>query len=109
VLSVLDKRYGTQKSIIPARLTPDMTVSELVDSFSGCAFGAGRIYEAVDIYREMINDGECTKFFGLAGAMVPAGMRQIVSDMIRDEEIDILVSTGANLVHDISSQWTSPL
>ena len=28
-------------------------------------------------------------------------MRQIVSDMIRDEEINILVSTGANLVHDI--------
>jgi len=33
--------------------------------------------------------------------MVPAGMRHIVSDMIRDREIDILVSTGANLVHDI--------
>jgi len=57
--------------------------------------------KAVDIYREMINDRECTKFFGLAGAMVPAGMRHIVSDMIRDREIDILVSTGANLVHDI--------
>ena len=33
--------------------------------------------------------------------MVPAGMRHIVSDMIRDREIDVLVSTGANLVHDI--------
>ena len=43
----------------------------------------------------------CTKFFGLAGAMVPAGMRNIVSDMIRGGEIDILVSTGANLVHDM--------
>jgi deoxyhypusine synthase len=89
------------KPIIPARITENMSVAELVDSFSGCAFGAGRIYEAVDIYRQMINDRECTKFFGLAGAMIPAGMRHIVSDMIRDWEIDILVSTGANLVHDI--------
>lgn len=89
------------KPIRPAKITPGMTVNQLIDSFSGCAFGAGRIYEAVEIYREMINDRECTKFFGLAGAMVPAGMRQIVSDMIRDGEIDILVSTGANLVHDI--------
>ena len=90
-----------QRPIIPAKITQDMTIAQLTDAFSGCAFGAGSLFEAVDIYREMVNDRECTKFFGLAGAMVPAGMRQIVSDMIRDEQIDILVTTGANLVHDI--------
>ncbi|MDP3105283.1 MAG: deoxyhypusine synthase [Candidatus Methanoperedens sp.] len=83
------------------KITRDMTVKQLVNSLSGAAFGAGRLSEAVDIYREMVSDNECTKFFGLAGAMVPAGMRQVVSDMIRDGDIDILVSTGANLVHDI--------
>jgi deoxyhypusine synthase len=90
-----------KRPIRHAKIGRDMTVSELVEAFSGCAFGAGRLFEAVDIYREMVNDGECTKFFGLAGAMVPAGMRQVVSGMIRDREIDILVTTGANLVHDI--------
>lgn len=90
-----------EKPIIPAKITHDMTVRQLVDSFSNCAFGAGRLSEAADIYREMVRDSECTKFFGLAGAMVPAGMRQIVSDAIRDGDIDILVTTGANLVHDL--------
>ncbi len=90
-----------KRPIKHAKIGCDMTVSELVEAFSGCAFGAGRLFEAVDIYREMVNDRECTKFFGLAGAMVPAGMRQVVSGMIRDREIDILVTTGANLVHDI--------
>ncbi len=90
-----------KRPIRHAKIGRDMTVSELVEAFSGCAFGAGRLFEAVDIYREMVNDRECTKFFGLAGAMVPAGMRQVVSGMIRDREIDILVTTGANLVHDI--------
>jgi len=90
-----------QRPIRHVKIAKDMSVSQLVDSFSGCAFGAGRLSEAVDIYREMITDSECTKFFGLAGAMVPAGMRQIVSDLIRDKDIDILVTTGANLVHDI--------
>ncbi|VVB94069.1 putative deoxyhypusine synthase [uncultured archaeon] len=90
-----------KKPIRHAKIGRDMTVSELVEAFSGCAFGAGRLSEAVDIYREMVKDRECTKFFGLAGAMVPAGMRQVVSGMIRDGEIDILVTTGANLVHDI--------
>ena len=90
-----------KKPIIPAKITANMTVKQLVDSYSGCAFGAGRLSLAADIYREMVSDSECTKFFGLAGAMVPAGMRQILSDLIRDEDIDILVTTGANLVHDI--------
>jgi deoxyhypusine synthase len=84
-----------------AKITRNMSVSQLVGSLEGTAFGGGRLCEAVDIYRDMVSDRECTKFFGLAGAMVPAGMRQIVSDMIRDEEIHILVSTGANFVHDI--------
>ncbi len=90
-----------QRPIKHAKITQDMTVNQLVDSLSDCAFGAGRLCEAVEIYREMVNDKDCTKFFGLAGAMVPAGMRQIVSDLIQEGEIDILVTTGANLVHDI--------
>jgi deoxyhypusine synthase len=90
-----------KRPVRQAKITPDMTVSQLTGSFSDCAFGAGRLFEAVDIYREMVRDRECTKFFGLAGAMVPAGMRQIVTDLIRDGDIDILVTTGANLVHDI--------
>ncbi len=90
-----------EKPIRHVKIAKDMTVAQLVDSMKDCAFGAGRLSEAVDIYREMIHDSECTRFFGLAGAMVPAGMRQIVSDLIRDKDLDILVTTGANLVHDI--------
>jgi deoxyhypusine synthase len=49
----------------------------------------------------MLRDEETTKFFGLAGAMVPAGMGGIVADLVRQGYIDVLVSTGANLTHDI--------
>lgn len=37
---------------------------------------------------------------GLAGAMVPTGMRKIISYLIRRRMIDVLVSTGANMYHD---------
>ena len=84
-----------------AAITADMSVDELVNQLSGCAFGAGRLAEAVDIYTAMLEDSECTKFFGFAGAMVPAGMRNIVSSLIKDGHIDVLVTTGANMVHDI--------
>ena len=87
--------------IAPARITSGMDVDDLVCALDGCGFGAGRLAQACGIYEEMLNDDSATKFFGLAGAMVPAGMRNIVSGLIRDGHIDVLVSTGANLVHDI--------
>jgi len=81
-------------------LTPNMSVADLVSALSGCAFGAGRLADAVHIAEEMFST-ECTKFFGLAGALVPAGMGNIISDLIKNNYIDVLVTTGANLVHDI--------
>jgi len=88
-------------SVKSAKIVPNMTVDELVTEYGGCAFGAGRLAEAVDIYYEMLVSEKTTKFFGLAGAMTPAGMRIIIADLIRDGHIDVLVTTGANMVHDI--------
>ncbi|WML67247.1 MAG: putative deoxyhypusine synthase [Methanoregula sp. SKADARSKE-2] len=81
---------------------PAMTVGELIDAMGKAgAYNGGALYRAVNIYERMLKDEETTKFFGLAGAMVPAGMGGIVSDLASGGHIDILVSTGANLTHDI--------
>jgi deoxyhypusine synthase len=83
-------------------IQPGMTVNELVSAMGGAgAYNGGSLHRAAEIYERMLRDEKTTKFFGLAGAMVPAGMGGIVSDLIRDDHIDILVSTGANLTHDI--------
>ncbi|HUV80086.1 MAG TPA: deoxyhypusine synthase [Candidatus Bathyarchaeia archaeon] len=76
------------------------SVEELVAGLRGCAFGAGRLAKAVDIYEEMLVE-ETTKFVGVAGALVPAGMRSILAEMVRKRYVDVVVTTGANLVHDI--------
>src|SRR6056297_1915551 len=76
-----------------------MTVGELAEGYGAAGIGANDLHEAVDIYAEMLDD-DVTTFFGLAGAMVPSGMRRIVADLIRDGHIDALVTTGANLTHD---------
>jgi deoxyhypusine synthase len=39
-------------------------------------------------------------FLALSGAIVPAGMRTLVVDLIRKHLIDVVVCTGASLVHD---------
>ena len=82
-----------------------MGADDLVRMMENCGFGARRLAEAVNIYEEMLSE-DYTKFFTLAGAMVPAGMRNIVSSLIREGKIDVLVSTGANLVHDIIESFS---
>ncbi|NEU56029.1 deoxyhypusine synthase [Halorussus sp. MSC15.2] len=83
-----------------AEVRAGMTVGELAESYGDAGIGAADIHEAVDIYAEMLGDDDVTNFFGLAGAMVPTGMRRIVAELIRDGHIDALVTTGANLTHD---------
>lgn len=88
--------------VVQLHIKPGMTVNELVNAMGKAgAYNGGALFRAVNIYEQMLRDTAATKFFGLAGAMVPAGMGGIVSDLMKNGHIDVLVSTGANLTHDI--------
>ncbi len=83
-------------------LRPGMTVGELVGMMGEAgAYNGGAISRAVDLYTRMLTGEGVLKFFGLAGAMVPAGMGGIVTTLLEREAIDVLVSTGANMTHDV--------
>ena len=82
-----------------AEVRGGITVGELVEEYGAAGIGAADLHEGVDIFTQMCDD-DVTTFVGLAGAMVPTGMRAIVADLIRDGHIDALVTTGANLTHD---------
>jgi deoxyhypusine synthase len=49
----------------------------------------------------MLRDEGCVVFFGMSGAMVPAGMRRVVAHLIEHRFVDVVVTTGANVFHDI--------
>jgi deoxyhypusine synthase len=87
------------KEIKPIKIKKEMKVSELVREMSGAGFGAGKIALASEIMKLMFQDKECKVFLGVAGAMVPAGMKEIITDML--DEVDVFVTTGANLTHDL--------
>ncbi|MFC6719164.1 deoxyhypusine synthase [Natrialbaceae archaeon GCM10025810] len=82
-----------------ATVRSGMTVADLAEEYAHAGIGATALHEAVEVTTAMFDD-DVTLFFSLAGAMVPAGMRRIVSDLIRDGYVDVLVTTGANLTHD---------
>jgi len=83
------------------RINGKLTVDQLIQQFKNSgSFGAGRLSAACDIYERMVRDEKCTIFLALAGAVVPAGMRSLIADLIRERLVDVVVSTGANMVHD---------
>jgi deoxyhypusine synthase len=83
------------------KINGKLTVDQLIQQFKNSgSFGAGRLSTACDIYEKMARDDECTIFLALAGAVVPAGLRQLIADLIREKLVDVVVSTGANMVHD---------
>lgn len=80
----------------------DMKVSELMNQFTNSGvLGAGRIARASDLLIKMINDEDMDIFMSMAGPMVPGGLRNIVADMIRNKHIKVLITSGANITHDL--------
>ena len=56
-----------------------MTVNELITEMGHAgAYNGGSLFGAVELYEKMLSDPDMTKFFGLSGAMVPAGMGGVV-------------------------------
>jgi deoxyhypusine synthase len=82
-------------------VTPTSNVADLLHSMSLTGFQGRRLGESVEIWSQMIRDSECTILFGLSGAMIPAGMQACIIELIRHHYIDVIVSTGANVFHDI--------
>ncbi len=83
------------------KITAPLTVDQLIQQF-GCSgsFGAGRVATACDIYENMLRDKDCTVFLAVSGAIVPAGLRALIADLIRKRLVDVVVCTGASMVHD---------
>lgn len=95
-------RMEEMEPVRQIRIIPGMTVRALVEEMGRAgAYNGGALFRAVRIWEEMLREQDTTRFFGLAGAMVPAGMGGIVADLIGRGYIDVLVTTGANCVHDI--------
>lgn len=94
------KKRFLKRPVKPVEITPGTEVSELLDRMADTAFQGKSLAVAVDAWEQMLRDN-VTIFFGLAGAMIPAGMRRVIVYLIKNRLIDCLVSTGANLFHDI--------
>jgi len=90
------------KQVNHINIKKGITANELVREMENSGvMGAGAIAKAANIFEKMINNKECKIFLGMAGAMVPGGMKNILIDIINNKLINVFVTTGANLTHDL--------
>lgn len=80
----------------------NMKVLDLLEQFDNSGvLGAGRVARACNILADMIEDDEMSVFLSLGGPLIPGGMRNIVTKMLNEGHIDLIVSSGANITHDL--------
>lgn len=94
------KEDFSQAPVKPLEVKKDTTLPELMEAMGRLSFQGRNFSLVYKVWEEMINDAEAI-FLGLAGAMVPAGMRKVIVHLIERRLVDCIVSTGANLFHDI--------
>lgn len=79
-----------------------MKVIDLINQFDDSGvLGAGRVARACNILAEMIQDEDMSVFMSLGGPLIPGGMRNIITKMIKDGHVDLIISSGANITHDL--------
>jgi deoxyhypusine synthase len=84
----------------PFAVASGATADDLLARMEKVSFQGRSLATARRIWQKMLAD-DCTIFFGIAGALSAGGMRLIISHLIAERYVDCLVSTGANLYHDL--------
>lgn len=75
-----------------------LDVVPLVEAMRPMAFSARDLARAAEIYEMMLRDKECGVILTLAGSLISAGLKKVFVDMLRNDMVDAIVSTGANIV-----------
>ncbi len=92
------------KSIKPFQ-PKKQTASQILNQFAAGAFQARKLGEAYEICKQMITDKKCDTILTLSGAIVPAGLRNCISECIKNNWVQAIISTGANLTHDLANAF----
>ena len=73
-------------------------VVAMVDAMADMAFTARDLARGAQIYERMLRDQECGVILCLAGSLISAGLKQVFVDLVRNNMVDAIVFSGANIV-----------
>jgi len=101
--------YMDGPTIEPLELAGNENAADLMDRvYARSGFNARRLAEAAQLYARMLGE-DTTVALTLAGAMTPIGMSGVISALIERGFIDFIISTGANIYHDLHRAYDMPV
>ena len=89
-----------RKPVEPFVVEAGLSADALLDRMERISFQGRNLGTARRIWEKMLAS-DATIFMGMAGALSAGGMRLTIAHLIEKRYIDCLVSTGANLYHDL--------
>jgi deoxyhypusine synthase len=89
-----------QTPVEPFVVEAGLTADEIMSRMERISFQGRNLAVAHRVWLKML-ESDATIFLGMAGALSAGGLRLIVAHLITNRFVDCLVSTGANLYHDL--------
>ena len=101
-------QYLSGKRVLPKPISRDSDIAAVIDNMD--AYNGGRLRAACQLMRDKYSPEDVTIGVSIAGALIPAGLgRSTIIPLMNHGYIDWLVSTGANMYHDLHFAFDMPL
>jgi deoxyhypusine synthase len=95
-----DKSRFLRVPVEPFTVESDLTADQVLTRLERVSFQGRTLAASRRIWEKMLGS-DCTIFLGVAGALSAGGMRLVIAHLLEHRFVDCLVSTGANLYHDL--------
>jgi deoxyhypusine synthase len=103
------KQYMAGKRIMPKNINGKEKLSYLIDEVF-LAYNSARLREACQLFATRMLDPDVTIGMSISGALTPAGLGcSSIIPLIKAGFVDWIVSTGANLYHDMHFALNYPV
>ncbi len=100
-MNELNKEGFLTRKISPFNVKKIKDVDNLLESLRGCGFQGKNLGIALEILHKIVTNKNILTVLTLSGALVPAGMGDLITVLMEYDLIDVLISTGANITHDL--------
>lgn len=101
---VTQKKPKSSKFLsVPTKPIPvdrDRSIAGLLEKMEGVGYGAKQLAESHRIWLDMLGDN-CTIYLAMSNDLIPAGMRRLISYVIKNRFVDVIVVSGTTLYHDL--------
>ncbi len=93
----MEKKDYLKNKVVHIDIT-QYDVIGMIDAMGQMAFQARNLHRASQIYDMMLKDRDAVVFLTLAGSLISAGLKKVITTLVQNNMVDAVVSTGANIV-----------